>query len=72
VTDEQARNAAVRLDFLPDGKRYSATIYRDGPTAEAGAKGKDMVVEKREVRRGDVIDLRMAGGGGFAIRLSAR
>jgi alpha-glucosidase len=72
VTDEQARNATVRLDFLAEGKRYTATIYRDGPTAEMGAKGKDMTVEKREVRRGDIINLRMAPGGGFAIRLAAR
>ena len=72
VTDEQARNATVRLDFLPEGKRYTATIYSDGPTAEAGSKGKDMIVEKRDVRRGDVIDIRMAPGGGFAIGLVAR
>jgi alpha-glucosidase len=72
VTDEQARDAVVRLDFLPAGKRYTATIYRDGPTAEMGAKGKDMVVESRQVRRGDTINVRMAPGGGFAIRLAAR
>jgi len=72
VTDEQARDTVVRLDFLPDGKRYTATIYRDGPTAEMGAKGKDMVVETRQVRRGDTINVRMATGGGFAIRLAAR
>jgi alpha-glucosidase len=72
VTDEVARNATVRLDFLAEGKRYTATIYRDGPTAEMGAKGKDMMVEKREVRRGDIINLRMAPGGGFAIHLAAR
>ncbi len=72
VTDEQARDTVVRLDFLPEGKRYTATIYRDGPTAEAGPKGKDMLVESRQVRRGDVINLRMAPGGGFAIRLAAR
>ena len=72
VTDEQARDTVVRLDFLPAGKPYRATIYRDGPTAEMGAKGKDMAVETREVRRGDTLNLRMAPGGGFAIRLSAR
>ena len=62
----------MQLDFLAEGKRYTATIYRDGPTAEMGAKGKDMMVENREVRRGDIINLRMAPGGGFAIRLAAR
>jgi alpha-glucosidase len=58
------------LDFLPAGNRYEATIYRDGPTAEAGARGKDMVVERRTLRRGDRINLHMAPGGGFAIRLA--
>ena len=72
VTDEQAREASMRLDFLPAGQRYTATIYRDGPTAEAGPMGKDMAVETRQVRRGDIINLRMAPGGGFAIRLAAR
>ena len=71
VTDEAARDAEVRLDFLPAGRRYTAHIYRDGPTAEAGAKGKDMIYETRTVRRGDAIALRMAPGGGFAIRLAA-
>jgi alpha-glucosidase len=72
VTDETARDAVIRLDFLPEGKRFTATIYRDGPTAEAGPKGKDMVVETRQVRRGNTINLHMAPGGGFAIRLAAR
>jgi alpha-glucosidase len=71
ITDEQARDSSVRLDFLPAGKRYTATIYRDGPTAEMGAKGKDMMVEKREVRRGDLLDIHMSPGGGFAVRLAA-
>ena len=71
VTNEAARETEVKLDFLPAGRRYTAHIYRDGPTAEAGAKGKDMIHEKRVVSRGDVITLRMAPGGGFAIRLAA-
>ena len=71
VTNEAARDARVDLGFLPAGKRYTAHIYRDGPTAEAGAKGKDMAYETRSVARGDVIAVRMAPGGGFAIRLAA-
>ena len=71
VTNEAARTTEVKLDFLPAGRRFTAQIYRDGPTAEAGAKGKDMVREQRVVARGDVIALRMAPGGGFAIRLAA-
>ncbi len=72
VTDEQVRDVDVSLDFLPQGRRYTATIYRDGPTAEMGARGKDMTVEKRVVGSSDSISLRMAAGGGFAIRLTPR
>jgi alpha-glucosidase len=71
VTNGEARDVSVALDFLPAGKRYTAHIYRDGPTAEAGAKGKDMIHEVRTVSRGDVLPVRMAPGGGFAIRLAA-
>ena len=71
VTDEMARDVTVPLDFLPAGKAYTAQIYRDGPTAEAGPKGRNMVIETRAVRKGDRIALRMAPGGGFAIRLAA-
>ncbi len=71
VTNGEARDATVKLDFLPGGRRFTAHIYRDGPTAEAGAKGKDMVHEVRTVSRGDVLSLRMAPGGGFAVRLAA-
>jgi alpha-glucosidase len=72
VTDETARDLVVGLDFLPKGTRFTATIYRDGPTAEAGAKGQDMAVEQRTVRYGDALTIRMAPGGGFAIRLAKR
>ena len=72
VTDEQARDANVALDFLDPKRTYTATIYRDGPTAEMGSKGKDMIVERRTVRRDDRIDVRMVAGGGFAVALMAR
>ena len=72
ITNEDARTVPVALDFLEAGKTYVATIWRDGPTAEAGSKGKDLVRETRRVRKGDRLDLRMAPGGGFAIRIAPR
>lgn len=72
VTDEQAREVGVSLDFLDPKRTYIATIYRDGPTAAMGPKGKDMTVERRTVRRGDRIDVRMVAGGGFAVALKAK
>ncbi len=72
ITNEAPRDVAVKLDFLETGKTYAATIWRDGPTAEGGAKGKDMVRETKTVRAGDTLNLHMASGGGFAVELAAR
>jgi len=71
LTSDARRSVEVSLDFLDPGKTYVATIYRDGPTAEAGAKGKDMVRETRKVNQGDRLAIDMAPGGGFAIRIAA-
>jgi alpha-glucosidase len=64
-----ARVVTVPLEFLPKG-RFTAEIWRDGPTAEAGAKGHDMVHERKVVSSGDALPIRIAPGGGFAIRLA--
>ena len=37
VTDEQPRTLSASLDFLDEGKRYYATIYRDGKTPASTA-----------------------------------
>lgn len=71
ITNEARRGADVALDFLDAGKTYVATIYRDGPTAEAGAKGKDMVRETKTVKKGDRLAIDMAPGGGFAVAIVA-
>jgi hypothetical protein len=33
------------LDFLDDGRRYRAEIYRDGPDADYKGKREDIVIE---------------------------
>ncbi|MEQ7872988.1 glycoside hydrolase family 97 protein [Sphingomonas sp. ASV193] len=72
VTNEAARDVTVPLDFLPAGKSFTATVYRDGPSAAFGAKGHDMAVDRRTVTRADRLPIHLAPGGGFAIRLAAR
>jgi alpha-glucosidase len=71
VTDENGRELNVPLSFLTPGKTYRAQIYRDGPTADYRAHGKDIVIEEREVTSADVLTLRLAPGGGQAIRFVA-
>jgi alpha-glucosidase len=71
VTDEEARSAKASLSFLTPGKRYRAQIYRDGPNADWKTNGKDIVIEEKIVTSADTLDLRLAPGGGQAIRLVA-
>ncbi|HRO27163.1 MAG TPA: glycoside hydrolase family 97 protein [Luteimonas sp.] len=71
VTDEQARTLTVPLSFLDDGRRYTAQVYRDGDDANYTTHREDIVIEQREVTGADTLDLRLAPGGGQAIRFVA-
>ena len=70
ITDEQARELHVSLGFLDEGKKYFATIYRDGKNAGFGADGHSIEVESRPVSRHDTLQLLLAPGGGQAIRIA--
>jgi alpha-glucosidase len=71
VTDENGRELSVPLSFLTPGRRYRAQIYRDGPTADYRGRGKEIVIEERDVTSADLLTLRLAPGGGQAIRFAA-
>ena len=72
VGDEQARTLTVKLDFLAPGKTYEAQIYRDGDDADYRTdKRFSIVIEKRRVTAADTLTLRLAPGGGQAIRFRA-
>jgi alpha-glucosidase len=69
VGDDKARTLTAKLDFLDAGRTYTAQIYRDGPDADYRTeKRHSIVIETRRVRRGDVLTLALAPGGGQAIR----
>jgi alpha-glucosidase len=72
VTDENARTLRVALDFLDAKRRYRATIYRDGADAGFDGDPRSIVIESRPVSRNDVVEIAMARGGGFAMRLAAQ
>jgi alpha-glucosidase len=71
VTDESARTLDVSLDFLDAGRRYVAQIYRDGDGADWQSNSQSIAIETRNVKRGDTLQLKLAAGGGQAIRLQA-
>ena len=67
ITNEEPRDLDVPLSFLGSGA-YDAEIYSDGPNA--ATQPKDSVVEKRRVSATTVLKLKLAPGGGSAIRLA--
>ena len=59
MTDEEARTAPVTLDFLDEGRTYTAEIYRDGYGADyRPAARHNIAIEKRRVRKGDRLEIR--------------
>ena len=52
--------------------RYRAQIYRDGANADWRTHPFAIAIERRGVRRGDTLQLKLAPGGGQAIRFQAR
>jgi alpha-glucosidase len=72
ITDEQPRTLDVKLDFLDAGRRYRATIYRDGADAGFAGNPASIEIETREVGAADALALKLAPGGGQAIRFAAQ
>ena len=67
ITDEEARSFDLKLDFLADGKTYEATIYEDGEGAHWKDNPYPVNIRKVEVKKGDVIKVNLAAGGGAGI-----
>ena len=69
---QQARALTINLDFLTPGKRYTAQIYRDGDDADYRTdKRHSIVIERRTVTSAEMMTLKLAPGGGQAIRFKA-
>lgn len=67
MTDWNARETEVDLSFLPDGD-YRMTIIKDGVNADKIAR--DFSIESDNVDNTKKIKIRMARGGGFAMKLA--
>ncbi len=72
VTDEFGRVLSTPLSFLDPNRVYVAQIYRDGDAAHWKTAPFDFTVETRDVTSADVLDLRLAAGGGQAIRFTPK
>lgn len=70
MTDWTPRDVTVDFSFLPEDVEYDATIFTDGVNADK--QGEDHVVTRRSVDRLTRLPVRMASGGGLAMRLERR
>lgn len=69
ITNEEARNIDIALDFLDEGATYRAMIYEDGPEADYEQNPYEMTIRQINVAKGDTLHLRLARSGGAAIRI---
>lgn len=71
ITDEQARTFTVPLSFLPAGQKFVAEVYADGPGANWLTNPLPVSITKTSVDSRSRLTVRLAPGGGQAIRLHA-
>lgn len=68
MTNWDEREATVNTDFLDANIAYTAQIVSDGPNANR--VGNDFSITSKTIKKGDKIELHLAPGGGYAIRLT--
>lgn len=69
ATGDEARTAAISLDFLEPEARYRAIIYTDGPDADWEHNPYPLLVDRRDVTAADTLTLHQGRSGGSAIHL---
>ena len=73
ITDENAREVTVKLDFLQPGVKYEAIIYADAKDAsglpDENYNPQAYTITKKTVTSKSKLKLRMAPCGGFAISI---
>lgn len=66
MTNWTARSMTVDFSFLPEGKEYTAHIYKDG---NANQNAENYVYETQKVKSNSKIEIPLSAGGGFVISL---
>jgi alpha-glucosidase len=69
VTDAKPHDSVIKLDFLDKGRKYEATIYADGKTADYKTNPQSYVITKKTVTSKTTLKLHSAPGGGFAVSI---
>jgi len=67
ITNEDAREIEVDLDFLEAGKTYAARLYLDAEDAHWDKNPTAYTIVNKEVKKGETLKLKLAAGGGAAV-----
>ncbi len=70
--DENGHQSVIKLDFLDKGRKYDCTIYADAKGAHYDTNPQAYTITKRVVKKGDVLKVKEAPGGGFAVSLMVK
>lgn len=70
ITDDNARDALIDLSFLPEGRKYVATIYEDANDAHWKDNPQAYNIRTVKVDSRKKLRQRLAPGGGAAIRIT--
>lgn len=71
ITNEKARELSIPLAFLDANTSYEAEIYADGPGADYRTNPYPVAISKQTVTNASVLNVKLARGGGTAIKFSA-
>ena len=71
ITDENTREFTIKLDFLEKGKKYNAEIYADADDTEFDKNPEAYQILEKEVDNATELTIKLAKGGGQAIRFVA-
>ena len=67
ITDENAREINISLDFLDEGKKYNAILYEDAADSHWDKNPTAYKIENKVVDNSNTLTLKLAPGGGAAI-----
>ncbi|MBU1369024.1 MAG: glycoside hydrolase family 97 protein [Bacteroidetes bacterium] len=69
ITNEIARTLEIDLDFLEADKTYEARLYLDAEDAHWNDNPTAYKIVNQQLQQGDVLNLKLAPGGGAAVSL---
>ena len=71
VHDQQGGTLDIALDFLQPGKEYQITYYEDTEETHGKTNPEAYQIRSGQVKKGDIIQAKMAPGGGHCMWIRA-